>query len=197
LLASDQSFMLRPTRKRVEAKNPVPQKLGTAWDGWSQWRNRLPPKQGGGCARGDKQEGFAQEVRRRHPPLGGRGQERRVDRLRPGYQRLLGAVLPLAQRHLPQGGGLHALRARGVLLPRGRARVGRTRGVVRPGDRLRPALAEEVEEHREGGAAPDAYQDRPPQETRGRRSPTSRQRNFDFGGYPFHAIRCIGFPMSG
>ena len=27
--------------KRVEAKKPVPQ-LGTSWDEWSQWRNRLP-----------------------------------------------------------------------------------------------------------------------------------------------------------
>jgi hypothetical protein len=27
---------------RVEAKKPVPQ-LGTSWDEWSQWRNRLPP----------------------------------------------------------------------------------------------------------------------------------------------------------
>src|SRR5919205_522363 len=28
---------------RVEAKKPVPQ-LGTSWDEWSQWRNRLPQK---------------------------------------------------------------------------------------------------------------------------------------------------------
>jgi hypothetical protein len=33
--------------KRVEAQKPVPQ-LGTSWDEWSQWRNRLPPKIGRG-----------------------------------------------------------------------------------------------------------------------------------------------------
>ena len=32
---------------KVEAVKPVPQ-LGTFWDEWSQWRNRLPHKQQGG-----------------------------------------------------------------------------------------------------------------------------------------------------
>ena len=41
LLTSEHGFMLPVTRERVEAEKPVPQ-LGTFWDGWSQWRNRLP-----------------------------------------------------------------------------------------------------------------------------------------------------------
>jgi hypothetical protein len=47
---------------------------------------------------------------------------------------------------------------RGSSPPTRGARARGTRGVVRPRDRLRSALAEALEEHREGGAAPDADQ---------------------------------------
>jgi hypothetical protein len=40
LLTSEHRFVLPVTRERVEAEKPVLQ-LGTFWDGWSQWRNRL------------------------------------------------------------------------------------------------------------------------------------------------------------
>src|SRR5215216_4538179 len=96
----------------------------------------------GGGARGNKSEGFAQEVHRRHPPLGGRGQKRRVDRQRPRDEPFVGAIVPLAQRHLPPPDDFDAVRPARLLLLRRRARAGRPRRLVRPRDRQRPSLAE-------------------------------------------------------
>src|SRR5215203_1528898 len=124
----------------------------------------------GGGARGNKSEGLAQEVHRRYPPLGGPGPQRRVDRLRPGDEPFVGAIVPLAQRHLPPRRRLYAARPQGLLFLRRGARAHGSRHLVRPRGGQRPALAEEVEEHREGGAAPHPYQDRPP-EAQGRQGP--------------------------
>src|SRR5215208_6902318 len=109
-------------------------------------------------ARGNKSEGFAQEVHRRHPPLGGRGQERRVDRQRPWDEPFVGAIVPLAQRHLPPRRRLDAARPAGLLILRRGARASRSRHLVRPRSRERPPLAEALEEHREGRVAPDTDQ---------------------------------------
>src|SRR5215204_5236276 len=124
----------------------------------------LEPKIAGGGARGNKSEGFAQEVYRRHPPLGRRGQKRRVDRQRPRDEPFVGAIVPLAQHHLPPRSGLDAARPAGLLLLRRGARARRSRHLVRPRSRERPPLAEALEQHREGRIAPDTDQDgaRPP-----------------------------------
>src|SRR5215213_2991448 len=124
----------------------------------------------GGGARGNQPEGFAQEVHRRHPPLGGRGQERRVDRKRPRDEPFVGAIVPLAQRHLPPHYDFDAVRPARLLLLRRGARARRSWHLVRPRDRQRPALAQTLEEHREGRAAPHTDQDRLP-EARGRQGP--------------------------
>src|SRR5215218_7319724 len=124
----------------------------------------------GGGARGNQPEGFAQEVHRRHPPLGGRGQERRVDRQRPRYEPFVGAIVSLAQRYLPPHDDFDAARPAGVLFLRRGARARRSRHLVRPRDRQRPPLAETLEEHREGRTAPHTDQDRLP-EARGRQGP--------------------------
>src|SRR5215217_7383860 len=164
--------------KEGRGQEARPVVLGTFWDEWSQWRNRLPPKWGGGCACGNKSEGLAQEVHRRHPPLGGGGQERPVDRQRPRDEPLVGAIVPLAQRHLPPRRRLDAARPEGLLFLRRSARAGRPRRLVRPRDRQRPSLAQTLEEHREGRAAPDTDQDRLA-EARGRQGP---------GGYPLASV---------
>src|SRR5215216_2545779 len=130
----------------------------------------LEPKIAGSGARENKAEGFTQEVHRRHPPLGRRGQERRVDRQRPGDEPFVGAIVPLAQRYLPPRRRLDAARPAGLLLLRGRARAGGSRHLVRSRDRQRPALAETLEKYREGRAAPHTDQDRLP-EARGRQGP--------------------------
>jgi hypothetical protein len=57
-------------RRKGRGKETRPAVLGTSWDEWSQWCNRLPPKDTEVVARGNKSEGFAKEVHRRHPPLG-------------------------------------------------------------------------------------------------------------------------------
>src|SRR5215208_3149327 len=122
------------------------------------------PKIAGGGARGNKSEGFAQEVHRRHPPLGRRGQERRLDRQRPRDEPFVGAIVPLAQRYLPPRSRLDAARPAGLLFLRRGAGARRSRHLVRPRSRERPPLAETLEEHREGRAAPHTDQDsaRPP-----------------------------------
>src|SRR5215204_6660046 len=89
----------------------------------------------GGGARGNKPEGFAQEVHRRHPPLGGRGKKRRVDRQRPRDEPFVGAIVPLAQRHLPSRSWLDAARSAGLLLLRRGARAHWSRCLVRPRSR--------------------------------------------------------------
>src|SRR5829696_2684215 len=114
----------------------------------------LEPEVAGGGERGNKPEGFAQEVDRRHPPLGGGGPQRRVDRQRPGDEPFVGAVLPLAQRHLPSRDDLDAARPARLLLLRRSARARRSWHLVRPRDRQRPLLAETLEQHREGRTAP-------------------------------------------
>src|SRR5215211_1431014 len=134
------------------------------------YANKLVQLNRGGGACGNKSEGFAQEVHRRHPPLGGGGQERRVDRKRPGDEPFVGAVVPLAQRHLPPHRWLDAVRAAGLLLLRERARAGRPRRLVRPRSRQRPPLAQTLEEHREGRTAHHTDQDRLA-EARGRQGP--------------------------
>src|SRR5215218_1498374 len=134
------------------------------------YANKLVQLNRGGCARGNKSEGFAQEVHRRHPPLGRRGQERRVDRQRPRNKPFVGAIVPLAQRHLPPHDDFDAARPSGLLFLRRGARARRPRCLVRPRDRQRPALAETLEEHREGRAATYTYQDRLP-EARRRQGP--------------------------
>src|SRR5215218_8876182 len=128
------------------------------------YANKLVQLSRGGGARGYKSEGFAQEVHRRHPTLGGRGQERRVDRQRPRYESFFGAIVPLAQRHLPPCRRLDAARPERLLLLRRGARARRSRHLVRPRSRQRPPLAEALEQHREGRAAPHTDQDgaRPP-----------------------------------
>src|SRR5215208_4007317 len=128
---------------------------------------RLQLNRGGG-EHGNKSEGFAQEVHRRHPPLGRRGPQRRLDRQRPRDEPFVGAIVPLAQRHLPPRDDFNAVRSAGLLLLRGRTRALGPRRLVRPRDRQRSALAETLEEHREGRAAPHTDQDRPP-EAQGRR----------------------------
>src|SRR5215211_8627631 len=115
----------------------------------------------GGGARGNQPEGFAQEVHRRHPPLGGRGQQRRVDRQRPRYQPFVGAIVSLTQRHLPPPEDFDALRPARLHLLRGRARARRPWRLVRPRDKQRPALAETLEQYREGRTPHHANQDRP------------------------------------
>src|SRR5215211_2974511 len=130
------------------------------------------PKIAGGGARGNKSEGFAQEVHRRHPPLGGGGPQRRVDRQRPWDEPFVGAIVPLAQRHLPPPDDFGAVRPAGVLLLRRGARARRSWHLVRPRDRQRPVLAQTLEEHREGRPAPHTYQDRLA-EARGRQGPGS------------------------
>src|SRR5215203_926180 len=40
--------------KEGRGQEARPAVLGTSWDEWSQWRNRLPPKWGGGGARRNK-----------------------------------------------------------------------------------------------------------------------------------------------
>src|SRR5215207_10215878 len=127
------------------------------------YANKLVQLSRGGGARGYKSEGFAQEVHRRHPPLGGRGPQRRVDRQRPGDEPFVGAVVSLAQRHLPPWSRLDAARPAGLLLLRRGARARRSRRLVRPRSRQRPPLAEALEEHREGRAAPHTDQDRLPE----------------------------------
>jgi hypothetical protein len=167
---------------------PVPRRKGRGQEprspdgclrgGRSQWRNRLPREEApgsgakiaGGGERGNKSEGFLKEVHRRHPPLGRRGQKRRLDRQRPRDEPFVGAVVPLAQRHLPPRDDFDAARSSGVLPLRGRARAGGSRRLVRPRSRQRPSLAEALEKHREGRAAPHTDQDRPP-EARGRQGP--------------------------
>jgi hypothetical protein len=121
----------------------------------------LQPKIAGGGARGNKSEGFAQEVHRRHPPLGGGGPQRRVDRQRPRDQPFIGAIVPLAQRHLPPPrDDFDAVRPEGLLFLRRGARASRSRHLVRPRSRERSPLAEALEQHREGRAATYANQDR-------------------------------------
>src|SRR5215207_816365 len=122
------------------------------------------PQNGEVVARGNKSEGFAQEVHRRHPPLGGGGPQRRVDRQRPRDESFVGAVVPLAQRHLPPWRRLDAARPAGLLILRRSARARRSRRLVRPRSRERPPLAEALEQHREGRVAPYTDQDgaRPP-----------------------------------
>src|SRR5215218_10209314 len=142
------------------------------------YANKLVQLNRGGGARGNKSEGFAQEVHRRHPPLGGGGPQRRVDRQRPRDEPFVGAIVPLAQRHLPPPDDFDAVRPAGVLLLRGRTRAGRSWHLVRPRSRERPALAEMLEEHREGRTAPDTDQDRLA-EARGRQGP---------GGYPLASV---------
>src|SRR5215204_123092 len=102
-------FMLPVARgKTVEAKKPVPH-MGTYWVGGASgatgYRVKrllgLEPKMAGGGEHGNKSEGFAQEVHRRHPPLGRRGPHRRLDRQCPRDEPFVGAIVPLAQRHLP------------------------------------------------------------------------------------------------
>ena len=66
---------------------------------------------------GNKSEGLAQEVHRRHPPLGGGGQERRVDRQRPRNKPFVGAIVPLAQRHLPPWRSARRCTTRRTTLP--------------------------------------------------------------------------------
>src|SRR5215218_6084533 len=128
------------------------------------YANKLVQLNRGGGACGNKSEGFAQEVHRRHPPLGGGGQERRVDRQRPRDEPFVGAVLPLAQRHLPPRRRLDAARPARLLLLRRSARARRSWHLVRPRSGERPLLAETLEQHREGRAAPHTDQDgaRPP-----------------------------------
>src|SRR5215204_3976061 len=127
------------------------------------YANKLVQLNRGGGARGNKSEGLAQEVHRRHPPLGGGGPQRRVDRQRPRYQPFVGAVVPLAQCHLPPPDDFDAVRPARLLLLRRGARARRPRRLVRPRDRQRPPLAQTLEEHREGRAAPHTYQDRLPE----------------------------------
>src|SRR5215211_1765485 len=134
------------------------------------YANKLVQLNRGGCACGNKSEGFAQEVHRRHPPLGGEGQERRVDRQRPGDEPLVGAVLPLAQRHLAPRRRLDAARPARLLLLRRSARARRSWHLVRSRSRERPLLAQTLEQHREGRTAPLTDQDRLP-EARGRQGP--------------------------
>src|SRR5215217_8652481 len=118
----------------------------------------LEPKIAGGGERGNKSESFAQEVHRRHPPLGGRGQKRRLDRERPRDEPFVGAIVPLAQRHLPSRGRLDAARPSGLFFLRGRTRTNGPWRLVRPRGRERPPLAETLEEHREGRVAPHTHQ---------------------------------------
>src|SRR5215217_3062501 len=127
------------------------------------YANKLVQLSRGGGARGYKSEGFAQEVHRRHPTLGGRGPQRRVDRQRPRYESFFGAIVPLAQRHLPPREDFDAVRPAGLLLLRGSARARRPRHLVRPRSRERPPLAETLERHREGRAPTYTHQDRPPE----------------------------------
>src|SRR5215218_7460088 len=134
------------------------------------YANKLVQLNRGGGARGNKSEGLAQEVHRRHPPLGGGGPQRRVDRQRPRDEPFVGAVVPLAQRHLPPPDDFDAVRPSRLLLLRRGARAGRPRRLVRPRDRQRPSLAQTLEEHREGRAAPHTDQDRLA-EARGRQGP--------------------------
>src|SRR5215208_4701193 len=124
------------------------------------YANKLVQLNRGGGARGNKSEGLAQEVHRRHPPLGGGGPQRRVDRQRPRYQPFVGAVVPLAQCHLPPPDDFDAVRPARLLLLRRSARARRSWRLVRSRSRERPALAEMLEEHREGRAATYTYQDR-------------------------------------
>src|SRR5215208_1468893 len=124
------------------------------------YANKLVQLNRGGGARGNKSEGLAQEVHRRHPPLGGGGPQRRVDRQRPRYQPFVGAVVPLAQCHLPPPDDFDAVRPARLLLLRRGARARRPRRLVRSRSRERPALAQTLEEHREGRAAPHTDQDR-------------------------------------
>src|SRR5215211_7623495 len=86
------------------------------------YANKLVQLNRGGGARGNKSEGFAHEVHRRHPPLGGGGQKRRVDRQRPRDEPFVGAIVPLAQCHLPSRRRLYAARPAGLLFLRGSAR---------------------------------------------------------------------------
>src|SRR5215216_6073467 len=134
------------------------------------YANKLVQLSRGGGARGYKSEGFAQEVHRRHPTLGGRGPQRPVDRQRPRYESFFGAIVPLAQRHLPPHRRLDAARPAGLLLLRRGARAGGPRRLVRPRSQQRPPLAQTLEQHREGRAASDTDQDRPP-EAQGRQGP--------------------------
>src|SRR5215208_1362583 len=127
------------------------------------YANKLVQLNRGGGARGNKSEGLAQEVHRRHPPLGGGGPKRRVDRQRPRYEPFVGAIVPLAQRHLPPRADFGALRPARLHLLRGRARARRPWRLVRPRDQQRPALAETLEQHREGRTPHHANQDRPPE----------------------------------
>src|SRR5215213_8044261 len=136
------------------------------------YANKLVQLNRGGGARGYKSEGVAQEVHRRHPPLGGGGPQRRVDRQRPGDEPFFGAIVPLAQRHLsPPRDDFDAARPQGLLFLRRGARARRSRRLVRPRDRQRPPLAQTLEEHREGRAAPHTDQDRLP-EARGLQGPS-------------------------
>src|SRR5215218_284679 len=111
------------------------------------YANKLVQLNRGGGARGYKSEGVAQEVHRRHPPLGGGGPQRRVDRQRPGDEPFFGAIVPLAQRYLPPLRRLDASQPAGVLFLRRRTRAGRSRHLVRPRSGERPALAQTLEEH--------------------------------------------------
>src|SRR5215213_11292936 len=94
------------------------------------YANKLVQLNRGGGARGYKSEGVAQEVHRRHPPLGGGGPQRRVDRQRPGDEPLFGAIVPLAQRHLPPPGDFDAARPARLLPLRRGARANRSRHLV-------------------------------------------------------------------
>src|SRR5215217_4894054 len=173
LFTSAYCFIVTVARGRtVEAKKPVPH-MGTYWVGGASGATGYRVKIAGGGERGNKSEGFAQEVHRRHSPLGRRGPQRRLDRKRPRYEPFVGAVVPFAQRNLPSRGGLDIARSPGFFILRRCARAYRSRRVVRPRDRQRPALAETLEEHREGGAAPHTDQDRAPQ-ARGRQGPVTR-----------------------
>jgi hypothetical protein len=144
--------------------------MGTFWVGGASGATGYRVKITGGGARGNKSEGFSKEVHRRYPPVGRRGPQRRLDRKRPRYQPFVGAIVPLAQRHLPSQGDLDAARSAGLLLLRGRARADRSRRLVRSRDRERPALAEGLERHREGRAPLHTDQDSSP-EARGRQRP--------------------------
>ena len=95
-----------------------------------------------------------------------------MDRQRPRDEPFVGAIVPFAQRYLPSRGRLDAARPEGLVFLRRGARARGPRRLVRSRSRDRPALAETLEQHREGRAAPDTDQDRA-------RSPQRRQELVD------------------